>query len=58
MKFVTEQFQVPTKGNSEVVDITERVGAILDRQNLEEGSVTVFVVGSTASITTTEFERV
>lgn len=56
MKLVTEQFHVPTEGNSEVVDITDRVGAILARQNLEEGSATVFVVGSTASITTTEFE--
>ena len=45
-----------TKGNSEVVDITEKVAALLHQQKLKEGNATIFVVGSTASITTTEFE--
>jgi secondary thiamine-phosphate synthase enzyme len=56
MEIVTEQFTVSSRGNSEVVDITEQVAVILAQRKLREGIVTVFVSGSTASITTTEFE--
>jgi secondary thiamine-phosphate synthase enzyme len=56
MEIVTEQFIVSSQGNSEVVDITQQVAVILARRKLREGIATVFVSGSTASITTTEFE--
>ncbi len=56
MNIYTEEFRISTHGESEVLDITEQVSAFLSRHKLKEGSVTVFVVGSTASITTTEFE--
>jgi secondary thiamine-phosphate synthase enzyme len=56
MEVITEHIKVSTQGNSEVVDITEKVAALLHQQKMKEGNVTVFVVGSTASITTTEFE--
>jgi secondary thiamine-phosphate synthase enzyme len=56
MEIVTELFTVSSRGNSEVVDITNDVAVILARRKLQEGIVTVFVSGSTASITTTEFE--
>lgn len=39
-----------------MVDITQEVTKILSRHRLQEGSLLVFVVGSTASVTTTEFE--
>jgi secondary thiamine-phosphate synthase enzyme len=56
VEVITEHIKVSTKGNSEVVDITEKVDALLQQQKLKEGNVTIFVIGSTASITTTEFE--
>ena len=56
MEVITEHIKVSTKGNSEVIDITEKVSALLHQQNLKEGNVIIFVVGSTASITTTEYE--
>ena len=56
MEIVTEQFTVSSRGNSDVVDITEQVAVILAQHKLREGIATVFVSGSTASITTTEFE--
>ena len=56
MEIVTDRFTVSSRGNSEVVDITEHVAAILAQRKLREGLATVFVSGSTASITTTEFE--
>lgn len=56
MEIVTERFIVSSRGNSDVVDITERVVGFLSQHKQQEGIVTVFVSGSTASITTTEFE--
>lgn len=56
LEVLTDSFLISTKGNSEVLDITANVAAILAKRSLKEGNVTVFVVGSTASVTTTEFE--
>ncbi|MCX6133416.1 MAG: secondary thiamine-phosphate synthase enzyme YjbQ [Ignavibacteriales bacterium] len=56
MEIVSNRISVSTRGNSEVRDITVDVAAVLASSGLKEGLVTVFVTGSTASITTTEFE--
>ena len=45
-----------TAGFSEIHDITAQVQEVADEANLLEGIVNVFAVGSTASITTIEFE--
>lgn len=47
---------LPTAGFSEIQDITARVLEVADSSGLTEGLVNVFAVGSTASITTIEFE--
>jgi secondary thiamine-phosphate synthase enzyme len=49
-------FQVRTKGTNDVHDITGRVRDCLSASKLEEGIAVVFVPGSTAGITTIEFE--
>ncbi len=56
MEIITEHFSVSTRGNSEVLDITTRVSNLLSKHKLKEGNLIVFVSGSTASVTTTEFE--
>ncbi|MBM4161548.1 MAG: YjbQ family protein [Ignavibacteria bacterium] len=56
MEVITEAFSVSTPGSSEVLDITDKVSNLLSKHKLKEGNVTVFVSGSTASVTTTEFE--
>jgi secondary thiamine-phosphate synthase enzyme len=56
VEVITEHIKVSTHGNSEVVDITQQIVDILKQQKVKEGHVTIFVVGSTASISTTEFE--
>lgn len=50
------RFQVTTRGNSEVLDITDDVARVLARSGVRNGVLVVFVVGSTAGITTTEAE--
>jgi len=52
----TEKIQIETKGNCHVVDITDHVVEIVERAGLVEGTVTLFNIGSTAGITTTEYE--
>lgn len=52
----TGQIQVKTHGNCHVVDITQEVAAVVTGSGLKAGVVTVFHVGSTAGVTTTEYE--
>ena len=50
------RFQVATHGNAHVLDITEQVSRVVSESGVREGIGVVFVVGSTAGITTTEAE--
>jgi secondary thiamine-phosphate synthase enzyme len=52
----TEQIQVRTRGNCQVVDITADVGKVVGSCGLAAGVVTLFHIGSTAGLTTTEYE--
>jgi secondary thiamine-phosphate synthase enzyme len=52
----TRTLQISTKGQGDARDITEQVAAAVSTSEARTGVVTVFVVGSTAGITTIEFE--
>ena len=52
----TKKIEVQTEGNCDVVNITEQVGEAIVESGIVSGIVTVFNVGSTAGITTTEYE--
>jgi secondary thiamine-phosphate synthase enzyme len=52
----TQEIKVKTKGNCEVIDITEQVIGAVAKSGIRDGAVTVFNIGSTAGITTTEYE--
>ncbi len=52
----TEKIEVRTRGNCDVVDITGQTAEAVSRSGIRDGIVTVFNVGSTAGITTTEYE--
>ena len=56
MSVETHRFEVNSRGNCEILDLTGRVRDALAGGTIRSGVVTVFVVGSTASISTTEFE--
>jgi secondary thiamine-phosphate synthase enzyme len=56
MQIVTDHIHLSTRGDAEVVDITERVAELLERHQLVEGQALVFVSGSTAGLTTVEYE--
>jgi len=56
MDIFSEQIAFSTKGHSDIVDLTERVQKVISNSKFHEGSVTVFAIGSTAGITTVEYE--
>jgi len=56
MTVVTKEIQVHTRGESDVVEFTEEVQRHVAETKLDSGVVTVFVAGSTAAVTTIEYE--
>jgi secondary thiamine-phosphate synthase enzyme len=56
MEIVTESFSVNTKGEADILDITPEVQEKINSSGFIEGNVLVFVGGSTAGITTIEYE--
>jgi secondary thiamine-phosphate synthase enzyme len=56
VKTKTERIQVDTLGGVQIIDITSQVRELLAESNLKEGLATVFVPGSTATVTTIEYE--
>jgi len=53
---VTKKISLSTKGECDIVDITPQIEQQLAEAGISNGTVTVFVAGSTAGVTTIEFE--
>jgi secondary thiamine-phosphate synthase enzyme len=53
---ITDAIRVSTKGNADIIDITDRARDAVRRSGLTSGIMTLFVVGSTAGLTTIEYE--
>lgn len=56
MTVENHEIEVETKKGTDIVDITETVSGIVKNSKVKNGSVLVFVHGSTASVSTIEFE--
>ena len=56
MKIITKQLNLKTQGTGDLINITEDIQEALEKSGLKQGAVTVFVIGSTAAITTLEYE--
>lgn len=56
MDIQTREIRFSTKGRTDIIDITGRLQESIEKAGMMEGNVTVFAVGSTAGITTVEFE--
>jgi secondary thiamine-phosphate synthase enzyme len=53
---VTKRISLQTKGECDIVDITPQVAQQLAETDIRNGTVTLFISGSTAGISTIEFE--
>lgn len=56
MKIITKTIQVSTKGENDVIDITKKTAEAILKSNTKNGIITIFVAGSTAALTTIEYE--
>ena len=52
----TGLLRLETEGDGQIVDLTEGVLAVVRQSEVSHGAVTVFVTGSTAAVTTMEYE--
>ena len=56
MEVETHSINFKTSGNCDIIDLTGKVETIIAETNFDEGSVLIFAGGSTAGITTIEYE--
>lgn len=56
MAVQTSELEVETRGDADVVDITRELAAAVSASGVRDGQASAFVRGSTAAITTMEFE--
>jgi secondary thiamine-phosphate synthase enzyme len=56
MTIITKTIQVKSRGENDMIDMTKQTSSLLTESKLDEGMVTVFVSGSTAAVSTIEYE--
>jgi len=56
MTVITKTIQVKTKGEDDIIDITKQTSKVIESSEIKNGTVTIFVSGSTAALTTIEYE--
>ena len=56
MPVLTKRIQLHTEAENDILDITGEVQQAIEESGLDAGVATVFVPGSTAAVTTIEFE--
>jgi secondary thiamine-phosphate synthase enzyme len=56
MKVITKMIQIKSCGENDVIDVTSQTAGLVRESGLKDGIITVFIVGSTAAITTIENE--
>ena len=56
MEIETYSINITTEGKCDIVDLTDNVADLVSQHNFVEGNVLVFAGGSTAGVTTIEFE--
>ncbi len=56
MPIKTEKISLTTQGFTDILDITPQISQALKQVGMQNGNVTIFVSGSTAGVTTIEYE--
>jgi secondary thiamine-phosphate synthase enzyme len=52
----TDEIQLRTKGDGDIIDITALLADSVRKSGMNSGTVTAFITGSTAGLTTLEYE--
>ncbi len=56
IKIHTKKLSEQTAGFCDIIDVTAKVREQIEKQKIERGLVTLFISGSTAALTTVEYE--
>lgn len=56
MTIQNDSLTLETKGNCDIIDITKRLSLLLEKHKMKTGHAVLFVTGSTAGLTTIEYE--
>jgi len=56
MTITTKSLEITTKGFTDIIDITAHLRDILKNESYKQGHMVVFIPGSTAALTTVEYE--
>jgi len=56
MAVITKQIKISSKSENDIIDITKQVADAVSKSGILNGTITVFVSGSTGAITTIEYE--
>ena len=56
MTIITKTIQSKSRGENDMIDLTKQTSKAIEESKLEDGIVIVFVSGSTAAVTTIEYE--
>ena len=57
MSVHSAELRCSTRGDGDVIDLTERIAGVVRDSGVEHGVASVFVPGATAAVTAMEFER-
>ena len=56
MTINTKRIQINTQGQGEIINVTQEIAKEVNNSGINSGIATIFIPGSTAGITTIEFE--
>jgi len=56
MTITSKSIHINTKGNCDMLDITGQIAKEISNSNMDNGIATIFITGSTAGVTTIEYE--
>lgn len=56
MAVLTDYISIKTKGEVDIIDLTDKVEEAIENSGLKKGIVTIFMPGSTGALTTIEYE--
>src|SRR4030042_1024471 len=57
MTVASKTIRLSTQGNCDIIDITNEITKEISNSNISNGIATIFIAGSTAGITTIEYEN-
>lgn len=56
MKVLSDTIQLHSEGEGDIIDMTVQLSNTVEESKIKNGTVTIFVSGSTAAVTTIEYE--